>query len=186
MATGAGSHVGLTLQADLQRFVNGVTAGASSELLAVKMWFVAFGAVWNISVLGVVTILAVLFRMHARELLELCNLSGVATGALPIQRSRCRDHPRSVRVGMAGQAGGMGLAVRKFMATRAFGHDLRVIVPQRIVSVDYFVAILAVESMFPTILFQATELVRVTFGTIENGQRLRLGIVRICRDRRLG
>lgn len=86
---------------------------------------------------------AFLLGMQAGLLLQACRHPTVANPALPFEIGRYRDtRQRLVRILVTGKAfeHRLSLAVRGIMAAAAFGHDLRIVVLQRIIGMKNFMA----------------------------------------------
>jgi len=122
-----GFQLNITRKGDSQRLVNRVALLTGCFGLSIEMWLVALGALWNVAVTIMVTAVAFLFGMFARELLQLGILRAVAVTTDAGQHMSHRHAIRSVRVFVTVQTLYMLGSVWLTMAGRALWHDLSVI-----------------------------------------------------------
>lgn len=183
VTSAAGLRIILFPEADLKRFMNGVASHASGKRLPLEVRLVAFGTIRDIPVLVMMATGARLLGMHAGGCLQLLCRAAVAIGADVFHLGNRRRKGGCVGIGVAVETRGLFFPMRQRMAHGAFGHDLRVVVPQRIVCMKNLVAVLAFEFMPPAAVAQIRKMFRMALPALDGGKRLRGdGVkIRFCR-----
>ena len=169
MTTAARLNIRIPWESDLQRCVDTVmTAHAVLNRLLCIMTIMTFKAVRYVAVLLMMAILAPLFSVGTRELLQLFCRSGMTIRTSTAKTLHRRNQQGRMRVLMAIKAVGLLRPMLLPMARGAQRHQVVIIVFARAVCVENLVTFLAGKAMFAT-------------GSLQMGKLARMALTTFCR-----
>lgn len=172
MAGIAGNGVIFAVENNLQGLMRLVTGHTGLNGLLLEVRLVTLETLGNVAVLVVVTLLAGLLGMSAGCLDHLSRRTTVAI-LTDIPQLLGSKHPTGhVRVGVTFKTIDLLGTVGLVMTLGTLGHDLCVVVTQRVVSVNDLMAVATVKTVLAAIFFQRSELLIMTLGTLKHGQGL--------------
>lgn len=153
-------------KADIERLVNVVTLGAGCHRLCGKVWFVTLSAGRDVAVPIVVAAAALLLGVFARLSLQLFSLVAVAVRTDPGQHVGHWNPAWRMWVFVAVQALNVLVAVFVVVTGCTLGHDIRVILFQRIVGVKHLVTFTTIKAMQSAGFFEVAKVGRMTLTTL--------------------
>ena len=167
-------------ECNLQGSVNRMAGDTSIERLPLEVGFVTLGTIRDVPMLLMMTTGAGHLSMFARLLLELLGGTAVTIGADVSHLGRIRREFRSMGVGMAVQALHLLGPVRLVMAHAALGHDLGIIVSQRVVGMKNLMTVTAIKPVIPAVIAQVHEMLGVALAALGDGERFGNLVVQLC------